>query len=153
VRVYIDPDAIGHIEADVEEFLDVTLGPLITADAIRYAPKRTGALAAGIEYYVDTTTLIVYSTADYTLDVEFGHRVFHRFSHRTGPEIVPEEPFLRPALYKYRSPENPEGTPPLVAPGIQRTGRPTTLEQWIQRRASQQRIKRGGLWLSTPIAN
>jgi hypothetical protein len=144
VRVYIDPDAIGHIEADIEEFLGTELGPLITADAIRYAPKRTGALAAGIEYYTDGLSLFVYSTAGYTLDVEFGHRVFHRFSGRVGPEIVPEEPFLRPALYKYRSPEDPEGTPPLVAPGIQRSGRPTTLEQWVQRRASEARIKRGG---------
>lgn len=139
MRVYIDPDAIGHIEADIEEFLDTELGPLITADAIRYAPKRSGNLASGIEYYADGTQLIVYSTAPYTLDVEFGHRVYHRFTGIVGPEIVPEQPFLRPALYKYRSPEDPEGTPPLVAPGVQHLGQPTTLEAWILRRAKGRR--------------
>jgi len=142
VRVYIDPDAIAHVEADIEEFLDVELGPLITADAIRYAPKRTGRLASGIEYYADGTQLIVYSTAPYSLDVEYGHRVFHRFTGVTGPEVVPEQPFLRPALYKYRSPEDPEGTLPLVAPGIQRVGQPTTLESWIARRAAGRRATR-----------
>jgi hypothetical protein len=146
VRVFIDPDAIVHVEADVEEFLSTELGPLITADAIRYAPKRSGALAAGIEYYTDGTQLIVYSTAPYTLDVEFGHRVYHRFTGVVGPEVVPEEPFLRPALYKYRSPEDVEGTPPLVAPGVERAGTPRTLEAWIQRRASgspRRRRRRG----------
>lgn len=137
MRVYMDAGAIGHIEADVEEFLGTELGPLITADAIRYAPKRTGALAAGIEYFADGNQLIVYSTAPYTLDVEFGHRVYHRFTGRVGPEMVPEQPFMRPALYKYRSPEDPEGTPPLIAPGIQHTGTPRTLEAWILRRAGR----------------
>lgn len=142
MRVYIDPDAIVHVEADVEEFLDTELGPLITADAIRYAPKSSGRLAEGIEYFADGTQLIVYSTAPYTLDVEFGHRVFHRFTGRLGPEIVPEEPFLRPALYKYRTPENVEGTPPLVAPGVQHTGTPRTLEAWLVRRANGRRSPR-----------
>jgi hypothetical protein len=136
VQVYLDANAIGHVEADIEEFLDVTLGPLITADAIRYAPKHTGALAAGIGYYADLTKLIVFSAADYTLDVEFGHRVFHRFTGVAGPEMVLEEPFLRPALYKYRSPDDPDGTPPLIAPGVQHTGRPTTLESWIARHSA-----------------
>lgn len=142
MRVYMDADAIGHIEADVEEFLGTELGPLITADAIRYAPKRTGALAAGIEYFADGTQLIVYSTAPYTLDVEFGHRVYHRFTGQVGPEVVPEQPFMRPALYKYRSPEDPGGTPPLVAPGVQAVGKPTTLEAWIMRRAQGKRPTR-----------
>jgi hypothetical protein len=132
----MDPDAIGHIEAGVAELLDTRLGPLITADAIRYAPKRSGRLAAGIEYYADTEKLIVYSTAPYSLDVEFGHRVYHRFTGQVGPEMVIEQPFLRPALYKYRSPTDPEGTPPLVAPGIQRLGQPRTLDAWIARRAA-----------------
>jgi hypothetical protein len=140
VRVYIDADAIGHVEADVEEFLDTELGPLITADAIRYAPKRTGHLAANIGYYTDGTSLIVFSGADYTLDVEFGHRVYHRLARRVGPEMVPEQPFMRPALYKYRSPADPGGTPPLAAPGVQRVGRPTTLEDWIHRHATAARL-------------
>jgi hypothetical protein len=145
VQVYIDADAIGHIEADVEEFLDTELGPLITADAIRYAPKQTGALAAGIEYYTDGTQLIVYSTASYTVDVEYGHRVYHRFTGIVGPEVVPEEPFLRPALYKYRSPTDPEGTPPLVAPGVEHVGTPRTLDAWIARRAAGRPRKRKAL--------
>ena len=144
MRVYIDANAIGHVEADVEDFLGTELGPLITADAIRYAPKRTGHLAAGISYYTDGTSLIVFSDADYTLDVEFGHRVYHRFTRRVGPEIVPEKPFLRPALYKYRSPEDVEGTPPLVAPGVQRTGQSVTLEEWVLRHQRRGRVRRPG---------
>jgi hypothetical protein len=131
LKVYIDPDAIGHIEADAGEFLVSTIGPLIAADAVRYAPKRSGALAAGIEYYADGASVIIYSTADYSTDVEFGHRVFHRFTGVTGPELVDAQPFLRPALYKYRTPADVEGTPPLVAPGVQRLGRPQTLEAWM----------------------
>jgi len=142
VQVFMDPNAIIHIEADVEEFLDTELGPLITADAIRYAPKRSGALAAGIEYYTDGTSLYVYSTEPYTLDVEFGHRVFHRFTRRVGPEVVTEQPFLRPALYKYRTPADVEGTPPLIAPGVQHTGTARTLEAWLARRAGHHSNRR-----------
>jgi hypothetical protein len=142
MRVFIDPDAIGHVEADVEEFLSTELGPLITADAIRYAPRRSGRLAAGIEYYTDGQQLIVYSTAPYSLDVEFGHRVYHRFTGVTGPEEVVAQPFLRPALYKYRSPEDPGGTTPLIPPGVQRTGNPASLQQWLTRRAAGKRSAR-----------
>jgi hypothetical protein len=88
--------------------------------------------------------LILYSTAPYTLDVEFGHRVYHRYARRVGPELVPEQPFLRPALYKYRSPTDPEGTVPLIAPGVQHTGRPRTLEAWLARRAAGRPPRRRG---------
>jgi hypothetical protein len=42
----------------------------------------------------------------YATFVELGHRVFHPSTRIVGPEAVPEQPFLRPALYQERG----EGT-------------------------------------------
>lgn len=131
--VFLDPQGIGHVEAAGDELLDLELGPLITADAVRYAPKRSGNLAAGIGYYVEPGKLIVFSRADYTLDVEFGHRVYHRYTKRVGPEVVPEQPFMRPALYKYRTPMLPQGTSPLIPPGRTVVGKARSLFQWVAR--------------------
>jgi hypothetical protein len=125
--------AKGHIDDAVHDFLDETLGPLIVADAIRYAPERSGFLRASIRYWVSGDTLYVGAFADYAADVELGHRVFHRFKHVLGPEVVPAEPYLRPALYKYRSPALPTGTTPLVPPGIPHPKKPfefLTFRQW-----------------------
>lgn len=38
----------------------------------------------------------------YAAWVELGHRVYHPSTGVTGPEVVPSEPFLRPALYTER---------------------------------------------------
>jgi hypothetical protein len=38
----------------------------------------------------------------YAAYVELGHRVFHPSTHTVGPEVVPAEPFLRPALFQRR---------------------------------------------------
>lgn len=83
------------------------LGPAIAGDAKRYAPKRTGALAESIESHMDGDSLVVSATGsgerDYAAWVELGHRVYHPSTGRVGPEVVPPEPFLRPALYRQRS--------------------------------------------------
>lgn len=39
----------------------------------------------------------------YAAYVELGHRVFHPSTRTVGPEVVPAEPFLRPALFQHRS--------------------------------------------------
>jgi hypothetical protein len=46
--------------------------------------------------------------------VEFGHQVFHPSTLTAGPDMVPEEPFIRPAVYKYRTPAAPD--PPATFP-------------------------------------
>jgi hypothetical protein len=131
-RVVMSVKAAGEIEDAVHDFLDDVLGPLITQDAVRYAPIRTGELKGSIRYWVDALTLRVGAFAPYAADVELGHRVFHRFKHVVGPEIVPEEPYLRPAVYKYRSPEDPEGTPPLIPPGVARPPKAFAFESFTQ---------------------
>lgn len=107
-RAEIDPGWQGNVDAAVYEFLDSRLGPDIAADAERYAPKRTGALAASIEHHMEGQTLIVSATGGaggrvYAAYVELGHRVYHPSTGITGPEMVPAEPFLKPALYTERS--------------------------------------------------
>jgi hypothetical protein len=113
-RVVVSAKAIPEIAGATHEFLDRVIGPLITADAVRYAPERTGELKASIRYWVNGLTLSVGAFADYAADVELGHRVWHRFKRVLGPEVVPEEPFLRPALYKYRTPSDLD--PPAMFP-------------------------------------
>jgi hypothetical protein len=39
----------------------------------------------------------------YATFVELGHRVYHPTTGITGPEVVPAQPFLRPALFTRRS--------------------------------------------------
>jgi hypothetical protein len=132
-EVYVSVYAVGECEDAVHDFLETILGPLITADAIRYAPERSGVLRASIRYWVAGLTLRIGAFTDYAADVELGHRVYHRFKHQLGPEVVPEEPYLRPALYRYRTPADPEGTPPLVAPGVHHPPKPfqfLSLTQW-----------------------
>jgi len=113
-RVVMDSGAFWRLEYDAGEFLDTRIGPLITEDAKRYAPKRTGFLAASIDWEVEGTTLYVFARAPYAAYVELGHRVFHPSTRTLGPEVVAPEPFLRPALYKYRTPELPD--PPATTP-------------------------------------
>jgi hypothetical protein len=113
VRIVMSSEAPGAIAVAIDNFLETELGPLVVADAKRYAPKRTGAMARSIDHHVEGLTL--YVTADTPAYwVEMGHAVFHPSTRVTGPEEVPEEPFLRPALYKYRTPENP--SPPATFP-------------------------------------
>jgi len=134
-RVVLDPDFIPHVEVEIRGFMDNTLGPLITADMKRYAPKRTGNMAELIFWEVEGLTLYVVSPAFYTLWVELGHHVFHPSTGMVGPESVPEEPFMRPALYKYRTPANVD--PPATFPvAVAHPGGPSlpTLLQYEEER-------------------
>jgi len=100
--------ATAEIEVASAAFLDDRLGPLIEEDAKRYAPKRTSKMADTIYHNVEGETLYIISPAPYSAWVELGHRVFHPSTGLAGPDFVPEQPFLRPAIYKYRTPESPD---------------------------------------------
>lgn len=115
----------GHISAGLERLFDGILGPDITSDAERACPKLTGRLAASLKHQIDHTSgdlpsLIVGSFPDeegrvpYAAAVELG---FHgmesvrSYVTRTGRHVpahirrgnTPEQPYLRPALYRKRS--------------------------------------------------
>lgn len=90
-----------------DEYADGNLGPAIRDDAKRYCPVDTGDLKDSIEHVVATDhTLIVsaYGSNErwYAAYVELGHRVYHPSTGVVGPEIVPPQSFLRPALYQQR---------------------------------------------------
>jgi hypothetical protein len=123
-KVVIEAGAMAEIHAAYDVFLDSKLGPLIVADAKRYAPKRTSVMADLIYHTVRDETLYIVSPAPYSAWVELGHRVFHPSTGVTGPQVVLPEPFLRPALYKYRSPSVPD--PPATFPtGVHHPGGPS----------------------------
>jgi hypothetical protein len=102
-RIEIEPDWEEHVDACMDVYFIADLGPEIATRAKRYCPKRTGALADSIENHLEGHNLIVSATGSgekhYAAFVELGHRVFHPSTHSTGPDVVPPEPFLRPALY------------------------------------------------------
>jgi len=90
------------------KFADERLGPDIARDARRYCPEDTGALKDSIENHMEEDTLIVSASGGaggriYAAWVELGHRVYHPSTGIVGPEVVPPEPFLRPALFQQRS--------------------------------------------------
>lgn len=96
-------DIQAELTAALDEYFEMRLGPAITADAVRYAPKRTGHLAESIGHHVEDHNLVVDATADYAVYVEMGHRVAHgpRMSI-VGPKVVAPQSFLRAALYTER---------------------------------------------------
>jgi hypothetical protein len=106
-RVEIDPEGLEHVTADWAQFAEERLGPDIAGDARRYCPVDTGALKESIENHMEGDDIIVSATggADgrvYAAYLELGHRVYHPSTGITGPEVVPPQPFLRPALYQER---------------------------------------------------
>jgi hypothetical protein len=106
-RIEMEPGWEAEIEAAWTRFAEERLGPEIAADARRYCPVDTGALKDSIESHMEGLDLIVSADggADgrvYAAYVECGHRVFHPSTETTGPEVVPAEPFLRPALFTER---------------------------------------------------
>lgn len=107
-HVEMDGDWEAEVGAAVEMFFEQRLGPDIARDAARYCPERTGALKDSIEHHLEDGDLIVSATGGaggrtYAAYVELGHRVYHPSTGITGPEVVPPQPFLRPALYQQRS--------------------------------------------------
>lgn len=106
-RVEISGGWEGDVDAAVEEWLDEKLGPEIARDAKRYCPERSGSLMESIEHHIEDGDLIVSATGGeegrvYAAYVELGHRVYHPSTGEVGPEVVPPQPFLRPALYQAR---------------------------------------------------
>jgi hypothetical protein len=107
VKIVINRSALGeNITEGLDEYFNTNLGPKIAEDATRYCPKRTGALAESVEHHLEDHTLIVSATGSdersYAIYVETGHRVYHPSTGTVGPETVPPQPFLRPALYQQR---------------------------------------------------
>jgi hypothetical protein len=104
VIVVVDSDASEKAAEACVPFFEDHLGPEVASRAKRYAPKETGALAASVQFEVDGTTLYVSASGGddgrtYAAYIELGHRVFHPSTGVVGPEWVPAQPFLRPALY------------------------------------------------------
>lgn len=104
----MNPGWEQFVLAAMSRLMDEKLGPDIAADAERYCPRDTGDLADSIEHHMNGYTLVVAATGSdersYAVYVEMGHRVFHPSTRIIGPETVPSEPFLRPALYQIRRP-------------------------------------------------
>lgn len=108
-RVEIGEGWEGEVDAAVARLFDDRLGPAIASDAARYAPVETGELSESVEHHLEGQTLIISATGgagdpprEYAADIELGHRVYHPSTGITGPEVVPPQPFLRPALYTER---------------------------------------------------
>lgn len=103
MRVVIDDDAEEKAKQAVVPWMADTLGPEISTRAKRYCPVDTGSLRDSIEDHMDDTTLVVSATGSdertYAAYIELGHRVYHPSTGKVGPEWVPSQPFLRPALY------------------------------------------------------
>jgi hypothetical protein len=128
-RVEMAPEADirAWLAAGVAELFEKRLGPDMTADAERACPKLTGRLAGSLDHDVQETAdglpvLIVGSFDDksdegrvpYAAAVEMG---FHGeeevrpYVTKTGRRVgahtrqgnTPEQPYLRPALYRKRS--------------------------------------------------
>jgi hypothetical protein len=104
VEVIVSPDARAFADAACAKWFEEYLGPKITARAKIYCPVDTGALRDSITPSMDGTTLAISATGgaggrEYAAFLELGHRVFHPFTHETGPEWVVARPFLRPALF------------------------------------------------------
>lgn len=128
VRIEMEPDWLGQIREAEFVFLDVQLGPDITDDAKRYVPVDTGRLQASLDHQVlgggqDVPELQVGSFPDEDGDVEYAAAVemgFHgeevvreHLSHsglgreytvreHTRHGNMPEQQYLRPALYQER---------------------------------------------------
>lgn len=102
----IEADWRENVRRAEDSFLNERLGPDIAEDARRYCPERTGDLKGSIEHHVDDRNLIVSATGSdertYAAYVELGHRVYHPSTGEVGPETVPPQPFLRPALMVQR---------------------------------------------------
>lgn len=102
MRVVIDDDAREKADAAASPWLRDHLGPEIRERAKRYVPIDTGALRESIESHMNGTTLVVSATGSdkrtYAAYIELGHHVYHPSTGVTGPEWVPGQPFLKPAL-------------------------------------------------------
>ena len=125
VRIEFEPDWLEQLRAAEFELLNGTFGPQILADMQAGTPVLTGRLVASEDYQTvwdgDTPELQVGSFEDeegrvpYVLATEFGfhgEEVVRTYETRTGRVVhehmrmgnTPEQPFMRPALYRVRTP-------------------------------------------------
>ena len=106
--VRMSADWLANVQAAAAQWLDGTLGPQIEEDARGYCPVDTGALRDSIEHHMNGDVLVVKATGSdertYAVYLEYGHRVAHPSTGIVGPERVPAQPFLRPALFSVRRP-------------------------------------------------
>jgi hypothetical protein len=107
IRVEMSDDWREKVLAAWDPVADEKLGAPIAADAARYAPKDTGALAASVEHHMEGHTVIVSASGgadgrEYAVFVERGHMIYHPSTGIVGPEFAEPRPFLRPALYQER---------------------------------------------------
>jgi hypothetical protein len=112
----MNPGQPAWLIANWDDYATTDLGPRIAFNARRFAPKRTGALAASIENHLSGDVLIVAAHAPYAYFVERGTRphiirprtaqalrwydsgggpVFASIVHHPGTR---PEPYLFPAL-------------------------------------------------------
>jgi hypothetical protein len=63
---------------------------------VSHRPGRPGSVKTRDVHHVDE------EGRAYAAFVELGHRVYHPSTGVVGPEVVPAEPFLRPALFQER---------------------------------------------------
>lgn len=103
VHMRVNPGWKEHLAHPVEEFVG-RIGQEVATDAARFAPKRTGTLAASIESTVHGHGMQSYARitahTHYSAPVEYGHHLI-AWGHDTH-RFVPPQPYLRPALYRRR---------------------------------------------------
>lgn len=106
MTVFVEnPDWKDHIKAESQRILHKVVDD-VRDDAKIIAPVDTGLLKQSIgSEYVSEILGIVRANVHYAPYVEEGHRVAYRGAdgqtHFTG-DVVPPQPFMRPALYKQR---------------------------------------------------
>ena len=88
-------------EVDTEPLLR-RLANEVAADARRLAPKRTGRLAASIHVAEVTDRHAIVQADPRNPDASAGDEPYAGFVER-GTSDTPAQPFLRPALLRYRS--------------------------------------------------
>jgi hypothetical protein len=113
-------DGRAEIDAAIARILE-KVASAIESDAKAGCPRDTGKLAASITHSVDGRTARIGTDVEYALSVEFGSKPhvirpnghpFLKFPDgRTGGDVfarevhhpgTPEQPFLRPALFRTR---------------------------------------------------
>lgn len=112
-------DGRGEIDAAIARYLE-KVAVAIEADAKAGCPRDTGRLAESIHHEMADggKTARIGTNVDYALSVEFGSRPhiirgnpYLAFPGRDGETVVrrevhhpgtPEQPFLRPALFRQR---------------------------------------------------
>lgn len=112
-------DGRAEIDAAIARILE-KVASAIEADAKAGCPRDTGKLANSVHHTVDGRTARIGTDVDYALSVEFGSKPhiirpnghpFLKFPGRDGEDVfarevhhpgTPEQPFMRPALFRVR---------------------------------------------------